>query len=99
MLLCCTRMLAFYGVTLKVLQVGQRHQLIEVAQAGLVLGQHNQVLGLALGLPLAPDGAHVGVDLRQAMEAQLLQHPEKVGQHVGHGGRVVAGPVVVEGRD
>ena len=55
------------------------------------------MLGLALGLPLPSDCAHVGVDLRQIVEAQLLQLSEEVGQHVGHGGRVVAGPVVVEG--
>ena len=38
------------------LQVGQGDQLIQVAQAGLIFGQYNQVLGLALGLPLASDG-------------------------------------------
>ena len=32
------------------------------------------------------------------MQPQLLHFAEEVGQHIGHGGRVVAGPVVVEGR-
>ena len=31
------------------------------------------------------------------MQPQLLHFAEEVGQHIGHGGRIVAGPVVVEG--
>ena len=85
------------GVALEVLQVGQGDQLVQVAQAGLVLGQHDQVLGLALGLSLSPEGCHVGVDFRQVMVTCRLQLFEKARQHIGHRGRVVAGPVVVEG--
>ena len=32
------------------------------------------------------------------MQPQLLHFAEEVGQHIGHSGRVIAGPVVVEGR-
>ena len=85
------------GVPLEMLQIGQGDQLVQVAQPRLVLGQDDQMLGLPLGLaPLAELG-HIAVDLPQVMEPQFLHHPEEVGQHIGHRGRVVAGPVVVEG--
>ena len=47
------RLLGMMGYTLEVLQMGQGDELVQVAQAGLVLGQHDQVLGLAAG-PLPP---------------------------------------------
>ena len=40
---------------------------------------------------------HGGIDLPQGTQPHLLQLFEKVGQHIGHSGRVIAGPVVVEG--
>ena len=81
------------------LQVGQGDQLVQVAQAGLVFCQYDQVLGPALDLsaPLPPQLGHIGVDFRQVAQPHALHPSEEVGQHIGHRGRVVAGPVVVEG--
>ena len=52
--------------------------------------------GLTLGLPLPAQVYHSHVDLVQPVHAYLPQTLPEVGQHIGHSGRVVAGPVVVE---
>ena len=87
------------GHPLEVLQVGGGDQLVQVLEAHFVLGQQDDVLGEAAGLAApGPQLQHLGVDLLQAADAQLLFHLlEKRDQHIGHHGRVVGGPVVVEG--
>ena len=56
------------------------------------------MLGLPAQLATPPAQlGHGGVDLPQGAQLHLLQLFEKVGQHIGYGGRVIAGPVVVEG--
>ena len=45
------------------LQLGQGDELIQVAQAGVVLGQHDQVLGLPPGLAPTAELGHIGVDV------------------------------------
>ena len=85
------------GVTLEVVQMSQGDELVQVTQTGLVPRQHDQVLGLALGLSSLAQVDHGPVDLPQVAQAHLLQHLKERGQHVAHRGRVVAGPVVIEG--
>ncbi len=78
------------GKALEMLQMGQGDQLIEVAQAGLVLSQHNQMVGAGGGpCPPRSAGAHGRVDLLQGMDPHVPQHLEEGAQHIGHGGRVV----------
>ena len=88
------------GHPLEVLQVGGGDQLIQVLEAHFVLGQQDDVLGEAAGLAApGPQLQHLGVDVLETADAQLLFHLlEKRDQHVGHHGRIVGGPVVVEGR-
>ena len=87
------------GHPLEVLQVGGGDQLVQVLEAHFVLGQQDDVLGKAAGLAApGPQLQHLGVDVLEAADAQLLFHLlEKRDQHVGHHGRIVGGPVVVEG--
>ena len=87
------------GIALVVLQMGLGHQLIEIAQTQLVFRQDDEVFGLALGLTRAPELGHGRVDGLEGVDPPVLQHPEEGHQHIGHRGRVVAGPVVVEGRE
>ena len=88
------------GHPLEVLQVGGGDQLVQVLEAHFVLGQQDDVLGEAAGLAApGPQLQHLGVDVLEEADAQLLFHLlEKRDQHVGHHGRIVGGPVVVEGR-
>ena len=87
------------GHPLEVLQVGGRDQLVQVLEAHFVLGQNDDVLGKAAGLAaLGPQLQHLGVDVLETADAQLpLQLLKERDQHVGHHGRVVGGPVVIEG--
>ena len=84
----------------EILQVGRRHQLVQVLEAQLVLRQNNDMLGEAVGLTaLGPQLEHLAVDLLQAVDPQFLLHLfKKRNEHIGHHGRVVRGPVVVERR-
>ena len=79
------------------LQVGQRDKLVEIAKPRLVLGQDDQVLGLTPGLSALAQLGHGGVDVLQTVDSHGLQLLKERRQHIGHCGRVIAGPVVVEG--
>ena len=86
------------GHALEVFQIGRRDQLVQMLQPQLVLGQNDDVLGEpGLAAP-GPQLQHLAVDLLQAVDAQLPLHLlKKRDEHIAHHGRVVGGPVVVEG--
>ena len=77
--------------------MGVGDEAVEVPQPLLVLGQHDEVLGLPPGLALAPESDHGRVDGLEGMDPHVVQHLEKGNEHIGHRGGIVAGPVVVEG--
>lgn len=86
------------GIALEVFQVGRRHQLIQVLQPQLVLGQNNDVLGVTAAAAQRPQLLHLPVDLLQTGNTQLPPHfLEERNQHIAHHPRVVRRPVVVEG--
>ena len=87
------------GHPLEVLQVGGGDQLVQVLEAHFVLGQQDDVFGKAAGLAApGPQLQHLGVDVLEAADAQFFFHLlEKRDQHIGHHGRVIGSPVVVEG--
>ncbi len=88
------------GKALEVVQVGQRHQLIQVLQPQLILGQNDDVLGAAVALVAQrAQLQHLLIDLLQAADAQLPPHFfKKRNEHVAHHTRVVRSAVMVEGR-
>ena len=77
--------------------MGQRDELVEVAQTGLVLGQNNQVVGTPAASPAPLHGSGEGVDLAEVGRSQLLQPGDQSGQDVATHLGIVAGPVMVEG--
>ena len=85
------------GEPVEVLQVGQGNEFIEVAQAGLVLGQQDDVPRLLTALHRRAQLEHLAVDLVDALHPQVPQHPPEGHEHITHHGGVVAGAVVVEG--
>ncbi len=89
-------------VAAEVLQMGVRDQAVEIAQALLVFGQHNEMVGsgrpLALGHPFHEHRGHGRIDGGQGGDALLLQHLEHGDEHLPHHLGVIAGPVVLEGR-
>ena len=68
-------------------------------QAQLVLGQNDDVLGMAVALSaLRPQLQHLPVDLLEPVDAHLPAHfLKKRDEHIPHHGRVIGGTVVVEG--
>ena len=52
----------------------------------------------AVGLPAqGPQLLHLAVDRLEGVDPLFVEHPPEGNQHIAHRGRVVAGPVVVEG--
>ena len=90
------------GKTLEVLQMSQRDEFVEIAQTGLVLCQHDKVVGAApLSAAAACTGAqgtHGGVDLLERFDAHIVQIAVEGHQHISHCGRIIRCPMVVEGR-
>ena len=86
------------GKPLKVFQVGQGDEFIEVSQPSLVLGQHHQMLGHPFGLAQGVALGQGRVHLLEGVHPPVPEHPDKGDQHVSHHGRIVRGPVVVEVR-
>ena len=85
-------------LALEVLQMSLGDQLIEIAQAGLVAGQDDEMPGPAFALPGLVLSGDPAVDGPQGVDIVFLLQPFKEGhQHIGHGGGVVGGSVVVEG--
>ena len=89
------------GKPLKMLQMSQRDKLIEIAQTGLVLCQHDKVVGAAsLSAAAACTGtqrAHGGVDLLECFDAHIVQIAVEWHQHISHRGRIIRSAMVVEG--
>ena len=87
------------GHALEIFQIGRRDQLVQVLQAQLVLGQNDDVLGMAVALSaLRPQLQHLPVDLLEPVDAHLPAHfLKKRDEHIPHHGRVIGGTVVVEG--
>ena len=79
-------------------QLGCGNQFVEVAQAQLVFGQDDEMLGLTAGLSAAAQPGHGRIDRLQAVYPHILQHPEKWDEHIGHCGGVITGPVMLECR-
>ena len=88
------------GKALEILQVGGRHQLIQVLEPQLVFRQNNNVLGSAVVLiAQGPQLQHFFVYFLQAADAQLPPHfLKKRNEHVAHHARVVRSAVMVEDR-
>ncbi len=87
------------GHAAEVFQVGRGDELVQVFQAQLVLGQDDDVLGVAAGLAATgPQLQHLAIDLLEAVDVHLPLHALKErDEHIAHHGRVVGGAVVVEG--
>ena len=84
------------GAALEVLQMGLGDELIQIAQAVLVLCQYNEVVWLLAALAQPAQGLHGGVDLVDSAHAQIPQHLPEGHHHIAHHGSVVAGTVMVE---
>ena len=86
------------GHPLEVFQVGGGDHLIQVFQARFVPGNEDDVLGKAVGLiAQGPQLLHLRVYRLEGVDAPLMEHLPERDEHIAHGGRVVAGPVVVKG--
>ena len=87
------------GHAAEVFQVGGGDKLVQVLETQFVLGQNDDVLGMAAALAAhRPQLQHLAVDLLQPVDVHLPLHAvEERDEHIAHHGRIVGSPVVVEG--
>ena len=81
------------------LQIGGRNHLIEVFQPHFIPGQQNNMLGKAVAFSAqGPQFLHLLVYRLEGVDPLFMEHLPKGNQHIAHSSRVIAGPVVIEGR-